>query len=89
MTPTQHVEIAKQENDLLEKGLIQRSLILCVVPSILAPKKDGKLRLCTDRRDINKITISYRFPIPRIKDLLDQLGGACYFTKIDLKYGYH
>ena len=74
---------------MLEKGLIQKSLSPCVVPLVLAPKNDGKWRLCTDSRAINKIKIRYRFPIPRIEDLLDQLGNDFYFPKIHLKLGYH
>lgn len=89
MTPAQHAEISNQVNDLLEKGLIQRSLSPCVVPYVLSPKKYGKWRLCTNSMSMKKITVRYRFPMPRIEDLLDQLGGACYFTKIDLKSRYH
>ena len=89
MTLQQNEEIAIQVKELLDSGLTTKSLSPCVVPVVLAPKKEGTWRLCIDSRAINKIIVRYRFPMPRIEDFLDCLGGAKYFSKIDLKSGYH
>lgn len=89
MTPEQNKQVARQLQEMLDQGLIRKSIRPCVVPVVLATKKGGKWTLCTDSRAINKITIRYKFPIPRIEDLMDCLGEAKYYTKLDLKSGYH
>jgi hypothetical protein len=89
LTPRENEEVRNQVHELLDKGLVRESLIPCVVPTVLSPKKDGGWRMCTESRSINKITIKYRFPLPRMDDLMDCLSGANFFSKIDLKSGYH
>ena len=58
-------------------------------PMLLVKKNDGTMRLCVDYRQLNKVTIKNRYPLPIIDDLMDELVGACVFSKIDLKSGYH
>jgi hypothetical protein len=89
LTPQENEEVKKQVQDLMGKGLVRESLSPCAVPTMLIPKKDGGWRMCIDSRAINKITIRYRFPLPRMDDLMDFLSGANFFSKIDLKNGYH
>jgi hypothetical protein len=82
LTLQENEEVKKQVKDLMEKGLIREILSPCDVSSVLSPKKDGGCNTCTDSRDINKITIKYRFPLPRMDDLMDCLSGEFFFQKL-------
>jgi len=89
MAPAELVELKKQLEDLLEKQFIRPSVSPCGAPVLLVKKKDGSSRLCIDYRQLNKLTIKNKYPLPRIDDLMDQLHGAVVFSKIYLRSGYH
>src|ERR1044072_9472459 len=87
--PAELVELKSQLEDLMKKGFIRPSVSPWGAPVLLVKKKDGRSRLCVDYRQLNKVTIKNRYPLPRIDDLMDQLKGAAVFSKIDLRSGYH
>src|SRR5260364_353329 len=82
-------ELKRQIKDYLEKGIIRPSASPYGAPVLFVAKKKGSLRMCVDYRALNKITIKNRYPLSHIDELLDQLHGAKFFTKIDLRSGYH
>ena len=89
LSTVEMAEIKKQVQDLLDQGVIRPSSSPCGSPIVLVMKKDGTWRMCVDYRDLNKITIKNRYPLPRIDYLLDRLKDAMFFTKLDLRSGYH
>ncbi|KAG7633139.1 Retrotransposon gag domain [Arabidopsis suecica] len=89
MVPSEIAELKKQLIELLEKGFIRPSSSPWGAPVLFVKKKDGSMKLCIDYRQLNQVTIKNKYPLPRIDDLLDQLQGANWFSKIDLRSGYH
>ncbi|GBG85810.1 hypothetical protein CBR_g40620 [Chara braunii] len=89
MSPRELEELRKQLDELLEKGWIRPSSSPFGAPVLFVPKKEGELRMCIDYRGLNAITLKNAEPLPRIDDLLDRVQGCKYFSKIDLKSGYH
>jgi hypothetical protein len=89
MATSELAELKEHIKKLLEKGFIHPSLSPWGAPVIFVPEKDGTQRLCVDYCALNEVTIKNKYPLPRIDDLFNQLRGACVFSKIDLRLGYH
>jgi len=89
MAPAELVELKKQIEELMEKQFIRPSTSPWGAPVLLVKKKDESSCLCVDYRQLNKMTIKNKYPLPRIHDLMDQLHGSSMFSKLDLQSGYH
>ncbi|KAD2393085.1 hypothetical protein E3N88_40062 [Mikania micrantha] len=89
LAPSELQELMTQLQDLLDKGFIRPSISPWGAPVLFVKKKDGSFRMCIDYRELNKLTVKNKYPLPRIDDLFDQLQGASWFSKIDLRSGYH
>ena len=89
MAPAELRELKAQLQELLDKGFIRPSVSPWGAPVLFVKKKDGSMRLCIDYRELNRVTVRNKYPLPRIEDLFDQLQGAQVFSKIDLRSGYH
>ncbi|GKE90532.1 putative reverse transcriptase domain-containing protein, partial [Tanacetum coccineum] len=82
-------ELSEQLQELSDKGFIRPSSSPWGTPVLFVKKKDGSFRMCIDYRELNKLIVKNRYPLPRIDDLFDQLQGSSIYSKIDLRSGYH
>ncbi|GKB87963.1 putative reverse transcriptase domain-containing protein [Tanacetum coccineum] len=89
LAPSEMQELSAQLQELQDKGFIRPSHSPWRAPVLFVKKKDGALHMCIDYRELNKLNIKNRYPLPIIDDLFDQLQRARYFSKIDLRLGYH
>nr|GFC93939.1 putative reverse transcriptase domain-containing protein [Tanacetum cinerariifolium] len=81
LAPSEMKELAEQLKELSDKGFIRPSSSPWVAPVLFVKKKDGSFRMCIDYRDLNKLTVKNRYPLPRIDDLFDQLQGSSVYSK--------
>ncbi|GJW04235.1 putative reverse transcriptase domain-containing protein, partial [Tanacetum coccineum] len=89
LAPAEMQELSTQLQELSDRGFIRPSSSPWGAPVLFVKKKDGSFRMCIDYRELNKLTVKNRYPLPRIDDLFDQLQGSRVYSKIDLRSGYH
>nr|GEU98420.1 putative reverse transcriptase domain-containing protein [Tanacetum cinerariifolium] len=89
LAPSEMKELAGQLQELTDKGFIRPSSSPWGAPVLFVKKKDGSFRMCIDYKELNKLRVKNRYPLPRINDLFDQLQGSSVYSRIDLRSGYH
>nr|GEY50590.1 putative reverse transcriptase domain-containing protein [Tanacetum cinerariifolium] len=89
LAPSGMKDLSEQLKEISDKGFIRHSSSPWRAPVLFVKKKDGSFRMCIDYRELNKLTVKNRYPLPRIDDLFDQLQGSSVYSKIDLRSGYH
>ncbi|GJU44472.1 putative reverse transcriptase domain-containing protein [Tanacetum coccineum] len=89
LAPSEMQELSNQLHELADRGFIRPRTSPWGAPVLFVKKKDESFRMCIDYRELNKLTVKNRYPLPRIDDLFDQLQGSSIYSKIDLRSGYH
>nr|GEZ19301.1 putative reverse transcriptase domain-containing protein [Tanacetum cinerariifolium] len=89
LAPSEMKKLSEQLQELSDKGFIRPSSSPWGAPVLFVKKKDGSFRMCIDYRELNKLMVKNRYPLPRIDDLFDQLHESSIYSKIDLRSGYH
>ncbi|GJT40920.1 putative reverse transcriptase domain-containing protein [Tanacetum coccineum] len=89
LAPSEMKELSNKLQELADRGFIRPSTSPWGAPVLFVKNKDGSFRMCINYRELNKLTVKNRYPLPRIDDLFDQLQGSSVYSKIDLRSGYH
>ena len=89
MSTPEMLELKMQLQELLDKKYIRPSVSPWGAPVLSVKNKNGTLRLCIDYRQLNKVAMKNKYPLPRIDDIFDQMRGEKVFSKIDLRFAYH
>ncbi|GJW88456.1 putative reverse transcriptase domain-containing protein [Tanacetum coccineum] len=89
LAPSEMKEFSEQLQELSDKGFIRPNSSPWGAPVLFVKNKDGSFRMCIDYRELNKLMVKNRYPLPRIDDLFNQLQGSSVYSKIDLRSGYH